>query len=216
MEIRTRRLRLRELGLRLEAEQFADRAQAEITRSEIAEEQSRLASDLEKTDRLRVRSDFVGEFVAPRANDLPGRHVRKGEVLGYVVPDRADIVRVIVSQDDIDLVRTRLRDVRIKVADNLSATIGARIVREVPAANDELPSKALGVRGGGTVAADPRDTKGGKALARMFQVDLGLEQSLRGPAFGVRTYVRFEHEWEPIAMQAYRRLRQLFLSRFNA
>ena len=34
-------------------------------------------------------------------------------------------------------------------------------------------------------------------------------------AFGERVHVRFDHGGEPLASQAYRRVRQLFLSRFN-
>lgn len=216
MEIRTRRLRIRELQVRLDAALFADRVQAEIARKELEEEQVRLASDLERFARLNARSDFAGVFVAPKADDLPGRFFRKGEVLGYVLPDSVNIVRAIVSQDDIDLVRRSVRDIRIMPSDNLPATIHAKIVREVPAANDELPSKALAAVGGGSVPADPKDPKGLKASRRMFQLDLRLEQNIINPAFGARAFVRFEHAWEPLASQAYRRLRQLFLSRFDA
>lgn len=216
MEIRTRRLRILELEARLSAALFADRVQAEIERRELEEEQQRLASDLERSSRLKARSEYVGVFVAPKADDLPGRFFRKGEVLGYVLPDSGNIIRAIISQDDVDLVRHRLREVRIVLVDNLLATIGAKIVREVPAANDELPSKALAAGGGGVVPADPKDPKGLRSLRRMFQIDLRLEQDIASPAFGARALVRFEHAWEPLASQAYRRLRQLFLARFNA
>jgi putative peptide zinc metalloprotease protein len=35
-------------------------------------------------------------------------------------------------------------------------------------------------------------------------------------AFGSRVYVRFEHHWEPIGQQIWRRARQLLLSRLQA
>ena len=216
MEIRTRRHRIVELEARLNAELFADRVEAEITRKELAEEHARLASDLDRLSRLKAQSEFAGVFVAPKADDLPGRFFKKGEVLGYVVPEKSNIIRAIVPQDDIDLVRHRLRDVRILLAGNLVAPVRARVVREVPAASDELPSKALTASGGGAVAADPKDPKGIKAFRRMFQVDLRLDQDLLSQAFGARAFVRFEHAWEPLVSQAYRRLRQLFLSRFDA
>ena len=216
MEIRTRRHRIVELEARLNAELFADRVEAEITRKDLAEEHARLASDLDRLSRLKAQSEFAGVFVAPKADDLPGRFFKKGEVLGYVVPEKSNIIRAIVPQDDIDLVRHRLRDVRILLAGNLVAPVRARVVREVPAASDELPSKALTASGGGAVAADPKDPKGIKAFRRMFQVDLRLDQDLLSQAFGARAFVRFEHAWEPLVSQAYRRLRQLFLSRFDA
>jgi putative peptide zinc metalloprotease protein len=50
----------------------------------------------------------------------------------------------------------------------------------------------------------------------MFQLDLALSDDIPGVAFGGRAYVRFDHDWEPLASQLYRRLRQLLLSRLSA
>jgi putative peptide zinc metalloprotease protein len=73
----------------------------------------------------------------------------------------------------------------------------------------------LSSEGGGTIAADPRDPRGGKALTSSFQFDLELPSAARKAAFGGRAYVRFVHQPEPLAQQWYRRLRQVFLARFN-
>ena len=42
-----------------------------------------------------------------------------------------------------------------------------------------------------------------------------LEPRLLLAAFGSRVYVRFDHDWEPIGQQVWRRMRQLLLSRFT-
>jgi putative peptide zinc metalloprotease protein len=34
-------------------------------------------------------------------------------------------------------------------------------------------------------------------------------------AFGGRAYVRFNHEWEPVGQQIWRRMRQLLLARLQ-
>jgi len=47
-------------------------------------------------------------------------------------------------------------------------------VRQVPPARPIFPSRALATEGGGEIAIDPRDTKGPKALERMFQFDVAL------------------------------------------
>jgi putative peptide zinc metalloprotease protein len=215
-QIELRQKRVQELELRLDAERFADRALAEITRMDLAEEQARLVSDLEKQDRLVARSEREGTFLLPRPADLPGRFFRKGETLAYVLPGQTNVIRCIVLQDNIDLVRHQLRDVQVRLASDLTSTLQARIVREVPAAGDEVPSKALSTGGGGAIASDPRDSNGMKVVRRLFQFDLELERTLINPEFGGRAYIRFEHQLEPLASQIYRRVRQLFLSRFNA
>jgi putative peptide zinc metalloprotease protein len=152
-----------------------------------------------------------------KPQDLPGRYVREGQQLGYVLPPGSRIVRATISQDDIDLIRNRLRRTTVKLAERLDETRPARIVREVPAGRDDLPSKALGGSGGGTLPVDPRDPGGTKTLERIFQVDIELPPDVASAAaFGSRAYVRFDHRWEPIGQQIWRRLRQLVLARLQA
>ncbi|MFZ1895584.1 MAG: peptidase M50, partial [Rhodoplanes sp.] len=147
----------------------------------------------------------------------PGRFVHEGQLIGYVLPDGSRIVRATIRQDDIDLVRTSLRGAVVKLAERLEQTLPVRIVREVPAGREDLPSKALGGPGGGAVPVDTRDPGGTKAFQRLFQIDLELPaDSAPAAAFGSRAYVRFEHHWEPIGQQIWRRARQLLLSRLQA
>ena len=42
-----------------------------------------------------------------------------------------------------------------------------------------------------------------------------LSEENRRLHIGGRAYLRFDHGWEPLGLQWYRRARQLFLSRFN-
>jgi putative peptide zinc metalloprotease protein len=89
------------------------------------------------------------------------------------------------------------------------------MLREVPSGLEELPTAALGSRGGGHVPVDPNDTKGLKTLERVFYVDLSLPADAIPSAFGGRVFVRFDHAGEPLLSQWHRRVRQLFLSKFN-
>jgi putative peptide zinc metalloprotease protein len=148
---------------------------------------------------------------------LPGRFFKEGQLIGYVLPEGSRIVRATVGQDDIELVRNRLRRVFVKLAERIDEKLSARIIREVPAGREDLPSKALGGAGGGTLPVDPRDTQGTKTLRRVFQVEIELSSEATSAAvFGSRAYVRFEHAWEPIGWQIWRRTRQLILSHLQA
>jgi putative peptide zinc metalloprotease protein len=203
------------LTRRLASEQFTDRNQADITRQEIALKKSNLDRALERAEALKVRSMQDGIFLSPALQDLPGRYAKRGDVLGYVIFQQSRIARVVVPQDDIELVRHKLNKVDIRLADRPSQSYVARIVREVPAASNSLPSKALTEVGGGRFAADPRDGNQMKTLARTFQFDLELPLEAANTNFGSRILVRFDHGVEPLAFQWYRRFRQLFLSRFE-
>jgi putative peptide zinc metalloprotease protein len=68
--------------------------------------------------------------------------------------------------------------------------------------------------GGGTTAVDPRDKHGARTLNRVFQFDLELQGRVAAP-LGSRAYVRLEFSALPLGQQAWRRVRQLFLSRFD-
>ncbi|MCP5374472.1 MAG: PqqD family peptide modification chaperone [Hyphomicrobiales bacterium] len=214
-EIKVLEAKAEELELTLASELVTDRVQAEVTRKELEQKRAELARLQERRGRLVATSAASGTFILPYAGNLPGRFVREGEVMGYVVPESTRIARVVVPQEDIDLVRQRLRGVQVKIADRLDETISARIVREVPAAQDKLPSKALAAEGGGRFLVDPRDPDGLKTLNRLFQFDIELAKAPPNAAYGARVHVRFQHDDEPLGLQWYRRVRQAFLSRFD-
>ena len=140
------------------------------------------------------------------------RH-HKGESVGHVVTGEAPTVRVVVTQDDIDLVRAQLSGIAVRLAGRSDTEWPARMVREVPAGESSLPSMALSLENGGTVAVDARDPEQPKTLTKVFQVDLQLPEGARAALIGERAHVRFVHFDEPLGKQAWRRVRQLLLSR---
>jgi putative peptide zinc metalloprotease protein len=207
--------RVDELETRLATERFVDRARAEITTVELDHARAELATATRRADRLVARSERDGVFAVATPQDLPGRFLREGHEVGYVLPAGSRIVRATIGQDDIDLVRNSLRSTRIRLATRLDETLASEIVREVPAGRDDLPSKALGGTGGGALAVLPDDRQGSKTLQRVFQVDIALPENAASAAFGSRAYVRFDHDWEPAGQQIWRRTRQLLLSRLQ-
>ena len=125
------------------------------------------------------------------------------------------IARVAVTQENIDLVRNRFKSVEIRFADAIPDEYTVKVLRETPSGLDELPTAALSQNGGGYIPVDPNDSNGLKTLERVFFVDLSLPGEAIPNTFGGRVYVRFDHLGEPLLSQFYRRLRQLFLSRFH-
>jgi putative peptide zinc metalloprotease protein len=164
---------------------------------------------------LTVTSPTSGTFVlSVPAEDLPDRYLRKGQEIGYVVPITTVTARVLVSQDDIDLVRTRTERVRVKLAGRMYDSYPALIRRETPEASNRVANLALSSLGGGPAPLDPTDAENPKLLDTWFEFELELSAT---PAFvlGEHVYARFEHDPEPIAWRIYRSVRQLFLERFS-
>lgn len=214
-EVEQSRARVRQYEVHYVSLMFEDRTQAAAILEDLNRERVTLARAEEKLDALVVTAGVSGVLKLARARDLPDRFVNKGDLLGYILSGPARLVRVVVSQDDIALVRERYAGVEVKVGDRVERTYSARRIREVPGGHDQLPSKALSLEGGGTHATDPHDPNGLKSLQRLFQFDLELPEEVGAVQVGTRVHVRFQHYAEPLAEQWGRRLRQLFLSRFN-
>jgi putative peptide zinc metalloprotease protein len=215
-EIAVGRAQLEALRARLDSEQFTDRVKAGVTRQEIALKEQQIARAEERLAALTVASATAGTFRVPRADDLPGRYVKRGDVIGFITPAHASLARVVVPQADIELVRSRLNAVEVALPGRVWDPLPARLVREVPAASERLPSRALAIEGGGRFAADPAQSgENPRTLERMFQFDLALPEGVVEGGFGSRVFVRFDHGTEPLGWQWWRRGRQLLLARLQ-
>jgi putative peptide zinc metalloprotease protein len=214
-QVKELEFRLEELQTRYAAQWLEDIHQAQIIKEEMSHVEERVARARERLADLIVRSRADGVFIVPQAENLPGRFVQQGAKLGYVLNFAALTARVVVPQADVDLVRHRSKKVELRLADRVSESLPAVMVREVPAASEDLPSTALGTQGGGSVAVDPGDQRGLKAIQKLFQFELGLPTNVGIKTLGGRVYVRFDHGWEPLMSRWIRQLRQLFLAKFD-
>jgi putative peptide zinc metalloprotease protein len=214
-QVRLGEARVAELEASYSAEFVTDRAKANVVREQMESEKAALARIREQAGGLVVRAGTGGVFIAPQADNMPGRYYRKGDLLGYVVEKGHPIARVVVEQDAVDMVRLATDRVIVRHVHRADTVTEGRIVRQAPAGVEYLPSRALSTEGGGQISTDPRDQQGVKTLQRMFQFDIELTDNADAAFFGERVYVRFSHEMEPLALQWYRSIRLLFLSRFS-
>lgn len=206
---------LQEAQNRYDAARVIDRVQAEIFLEEVHNIESTLVHYRRTKSDLTVRADQSGQLIIPDVSDLPGRYVKKGDLLAYVIDNRNLIVRVVVTQDDIDLVRSRAGKVSIRLADRPETEYPARIVREVPSGDQELPSLALSTKGGGAIALNPARSQKPQALYNIFQFDVAPTVPVKDANPGVRVYVRVDLGAEPIAWRFLRASEQTFLNHLH-
>lgn len=167
----------------------------------------------EKINSLMVRSQAKGTLVMPHQDDMPGAYVKKGQLLGYVLNQNAVTVRVAVPEPDAALLRERNSRIRVRTADHPQDEIAAELSSDTNSVTRALPSAALVDTNGGRYPADPSDPEGLTTLDPVVLIDV-LLPSVMLERSGVRALVRFDHGNEPLAHQAYRQLRQLFLRYF--
>jgi putative peptide zinc metalloprotease protein len=88
------------------------------------------------------RSCSPGPTTCPAASSGAGGRRLRGRLLRVAV-------RIVVPQSEADRVRTDVRAVQARPAENVARVIPSELVREVPAATGDLPSFALSLKGGG-------------------------------------------------------------------
>jgi putative peptide zinc metalloprotease protein len=188
--------------------------QAEHVVEEIVQARNQLQRVEERLEQLTIRARMTGRLVMPRQADLLGSLARRGDTLGYVLVSEQIRVRAALSERDAALVRESTRSISVRLDDAPEETIPATLLRDMPAATHNLPSPALGDRGGGPYVTDPTDDKGLRTIEPVILVDLKLPQTIL-QRVGGRAWVKYSHGATPIANQGYRLLRQLFLKHFN-
>jgi len=205
---------LREYEFRHRLSVTRSRTEAEILLEEIGRIRGELERKKEERKDLSIRSTRKGVFLIPNAEDLPARYVRRGTPLGYVVDFSKVTARVVVPQRSIDRVRLETRRVKARLAESINEEFPATIKRELPAASRDLPSMALSLEGGGSLALDPREREKLKAFEQLFHLEVIISGSNLN-TIGERVFVRFEHDPEPIGYRLYRNIRRTLLRRFS-
>ncbi len=97
---------LDELHLKLDAALPHDIVQANILREQVRLTEGQLDLSRQHLADLDLKAAKAGQFlVTDDEADLPGRFLRKGDIVGYVVGQDYQIVRGVIQQTEIDPVR---------------------------------------------------------------------------------------------------------------
>ncbi len=210
------RVESRLLGLRAEHYQLLlrDPLGAQNQAEEIQRTEAELARADERLAQLQLFAKSAGRLVIPRQSDLPGRFAKQGSPLGYVLAEGNALIRAAVPVEDAFLVQQQTVAAEVRLTEYGQSEKTALLRPAVQAATRRLPSPALGDRGGGPYATDATDKDGMMLLEPVFLFDLSLPGEVL-ERVGQRAWVRFDHGLQPLAIQAYRRLSQLFLKHFN-
>jgi putative peptide zinc metalloprotease protein len=200
---------------RYRASRSNNNIQAGIAQGELQIAESELQFIEEKSNAMSVAAFKSGELVLLDADDLPGRFLHKGDLLGYIIDDEQPTVRMVVSQDHIGQLRQMVTNIKIRFASEPGRDFNARILRQAPEATNRLPSAALATSGGGPFIVSPDNENKLETEEKVFLVDLEPDFEGREIPLGTRAYVRVNHGSEALASQWYRRLRQVFLRQFN-
>jgi putative peptide zinc metalloprotease protein len=208
------RARLKELQARYTAVRSRDLVEAKLVREDIAAVNADIVRLRERIDALSIGSPSSGVFYQLPGSELRGRFVKRGDLLGYVVPPGGARARVVVTQEGLDKIRDSASSVEVRLASRLNETIPGSLLRSVPQGSFLLPSPVLSTLGGGTFVTDPASDQPLATRERVFEFEIQLPDSVEA-RIGTRVFVRFDHGSEPLLQQWRRDLRQLLLRRLG-
>lgn len=207
--------RLQEMQLRLRAVLVLDRVQAGILREQVLLLESQLADVAARSEALEMVASAAGTAIVPGAEDLPGQRLEQGTVIGYLIDGRPLRLRVAVGQDNAELVRGRTQSVSIRFQGDVSHSVPAQLLAELPESRAELPSRGLSTAGGGAFVLNPQGNSPLSTIQSVFQFEVAPLVDLPVSRVGERVLVRFDHGAEPMGWRFLRATRQLFLRQFS-
>ena len=190
-----------------------DPVQITIYDEELARLQHEIDVNRSQLAALRVHAEADGTWWITRPEDLPGRFLARGSLIGHVLVDDQTRVLGMIHESDIRLVQERVRDIRVLKASDIQSEIRPASWSLFPSASKELVSEVLSEAGGGGIVVDPSESTP-RTVQRYFWVDLVFEQ-LPDTRVEERVLVQFEHPPEPLAYRTYRLVRRTFLDYFN-
>jgi putative peptide zinc metalloprotease protein len=166
---------------------------------------------------LVVRSPVAGIWTAPRSADLKGAWLERGAAVGHVVAGDRFVFSAIVSQRLVSrLFADETSRGRIRLAGQSRQAVPVERLVFIQAEQDRLPSAALSVAAGGSLAFDTTDREGTRAAESFFEVraypvfDHTVEAR-----HGSTGTLRLQLPPEPLLQRVTRSLRQLFQAHFT-
>lgn len=213
-KVKIQEAKLSELEANYRAEKFKDLVKAQITKEKITAVESELELAKKEMDSMLIKTKTHGHLLIPDADDLAGKYIKKGDMVGYVLDNSLPIVRTLVTQKDIGKLRAGITSIQVRLSNQISSILPAKLVREIPEATNYLPSAALSSIAGGTMIVDPNRKDELITLEKFFLVDVEFKPTEPNLFIGTRAYVKFYHGHEVLARQWIRVIRQIFLRSF--
>ena len=215
------RERLAAQVMQAEQDQFSgmgigqDAAQSGKAQDELQRLQAEVARLDDQIAHLQVRALSAGRLVLPNEHDLPGRYLRRGDLLGHVLTQHPPTVRVAVREADAVPLRQHLGDVSVRLSSQGQHAEPGTLVRDAVGATRQLPSAALSEQQGGDIQTDPQDEHHVNTTRPIVLMDVRLDQAAPAERLGERAWVRFDQGWSPPVVQWWRWARQRADASFN-
>ena len=190
---------------------------AGLVRQREAVEQS-LADLRRREQALLVTAPIDGVWSASELDASRGQWLGRGAAMGTVLnPDAWRFVAVL-PQVGSHIFHDRITAVEVRLKGQEGINLQAETTTIMPFEQGQLPSRALGMAGGGELAVSPSDPHGLTAAEPFFRVEASLPAVVPGDLLllhGRIGTLRMTLSDRPLGLQWERKLRQFFQRRFR-
>jgi putative peptide zinc metalloprotease protein len=198
-----------------------DLAEAQALADQLATLNEQLDRVQQRLASLELRAPFEGTWVSPQSEQVRGAYLQRGQALGIVASLDEVIVRVSTDQRLGPRLLSELQSgatAEMRIEGRPDTQLTGQVERIARAGTRQLPSPALAITAGGSIAVEPDEQRGDVAAEPVFEIRLrpdanGSSRSKLLP--GQRVVVRFELASRPLAAQWWQSLRQLLQRRFQ-
>ncbi|WP_390614370.1 hypothetical protein [Maricurvus nonylphenolicus] len=136
--------------------------------------QEQLIHLAEQRQQLTIYSSKSGILSLSTPNDLPGRYLTQGQVVGYIQDNGPSIAHVAVPQAWIRDLEMSTRGIEVIPHKQPFMKLSGALLTSSPKASRELPSSQLSDSHAGNILVDSRDKHSRKTLDPVFQYRVQL------------------------------------------
>lgn len=211
LELQVEESRLNILGIELRVAMRDGDAEFARLKEDVSQQEELVEHLQARNGQLSVHAQSAGVFTLPDENALAGKYYKQGDLIGHIVDPQRYIVQAVVPESDSALIHKSIRSASIRVAEHAGKRITAQVSRTIPAADNRLPSAAMGAMGGGGIAVASTDPDGLTTIEKVFHLQLEPDKPLTVSGVGERAYVKLHHDYESLATRWFRVVQQVFL-----
>ena len=168
---------------------------------------------------LTIIAESTGIFVAPDAESIKGRWLKRQTRLGSVISAGNFKSSAIVSQEQaFDLFKEKNLSASVKLYGSSAVKLKVHDILVIPYQKEELPSAALGWSGGGDVSVSSSDKSGKKTVEPFFEVIGTIESgtsAMPNLLHGRSGIMRMKLPPEPLFFQLYRLVKQTIQKKYK-
>ncbi|WP_299770594.1 biotin/lipoyl-binding protein [uncultured Pseudoteredinibacter sp.] len=189
---------------------FKERKQDLDFSEEIKAQKEKLEALKSLLKKLDVKSHNNGTIVFADDYLLQGRWLEKGELIAYVLEDRDILIRAVINQDYLELIKTRLESITVRLASRPFEEHRGELKKILPKATLNLPHGALSYQNGGQVISKFDETKDSYTSNREIIVLEVALPSVPQKQIGDRAYIKLNFEASSLYELFTRKFKQVF------